>query len=57
MARGAAPLVGGRVMVAQSANQLSKLGLLIAIRYALQRRQFDDGSGQCVRDRAVRAAT
>jgi len=33
-------------MVAQSANQLAKIGITIAIRYALQRRQFDDGSGR-----------
>eukprot|EP00698_Gefionella_okellyi_P014564 TRINITY_DN4037_c0_g1_i3.p2 TRINITY_DN4037_c0_g1~~TRINITY_DN4037_c0_g1_i3.p2 ORF type:complete len:571 (+),score=127.89 TRINITY_DN4037_c0_g1_i3:352-2064(+) len=41
-----APLVGGRVMIALGAVALSKVGLYIAIKYGLQRRQFEDGTGK-----------
>jgi acyl-CoA oxidase len=39
-------LVGGRISVAGGATSASKVGLAIALRYALHRRQFPDAAGR-----------
>jgi acyl-CoA oxidase len=42
-----AALLGARANVGISSNNVAKIGLTIAIKYALSRRQFGGGKGRC----------